>query len=60
MDIKGDYYPELVQQFYANIEDKEINGMEFIRTFVKGVRIELTRFYLENFECPERRIAYSL
>lgn len=36
LDIKGDYYPELVWQFYANMEDKDITGMDAIRTFDKG------------------------
>lgn len=46
LDVKGDYYPELVWQFYANMEDKDITGMDVIRTFVKGVRIELTSDFL--------------
>lgn len=48
MDIMGDYYPELVWQFYANMEDKQITGIYFIRTFVKGVSIELTSDFLAH------------
>lgn len=46
LDIKGDFYPELVWQFFANIEEKETIGLPIIRSFVKGVPIELTTDYL--------------
>lgn len=36
----------MVWQFYANIEAEEIIGMDVIRIFVKGVRIELTSDFL--------------
>ena len=46
VEIEGDYYPNLVRQFYTNIEDKEDNSSRGIRTFVKGVHIEVTKEYI--------------
>ncbi|XP_075483712.1 uncharacterized protein LOC142523866 [Primulina tabacum] len=42
LDNADPYYPELVWQFYANFEEKNKTGMQHIRTYVKGVTIELT------------------
>lgn len=53
LDITGDYFPELIWQFYANIEMKNEVGVSVIRTFVKGVRIELmTNFLAELLHVP--------
>ena len=46
VELDGDYYPALVRQFYANIEDKHIGTLRMVRTFVKGVHIEVTEEYL--------------
>lgn len=46
LDIKGDYCPDLVWQLFANIEEKETIGLPIIRSFVKGVPIELTTDFL--------------
>ena len=43
LDLAGRYYPRLVREFYANIEDKEDAGIHRIITHVKGCRIELDR-----------------
>ena len=42
LDLVGRYYPRLVQEFYANIEDKDDAGVHRVVTHVKGCRrIEL-------------------
>lgn len=39
LDIKGDYCPDLVWQFYANKEEKNTIRLPIIRIFVKEVPI---------------------
>ena len=43
LDLVGRYYPRLVQEFYANIEDKDDAGVHRVVTHVKGCCIELDR-----------------
>ena len=43
LDLAGRYYPRLVREFYANIENKDIGGIDRVVSHVKGSRIELDR-----------------
>ena len=43
LDLAGRYYPRLVREFYANIEDKDDAGVHRVVTHVKGSCIELDR-----------------
>ena len=40
--ISGEYYPTLVREFYANIQDKTVTNLSDIRTFVRGMPIQIT------------------
>ena len=42
LDLGADFYPELVVQFYANIEEKSDMLTREIRTFVKNVHMHIT------------------
>lgn len=42
LQLSGDYYPELVIEFYANIENKEEKYESTINSMVKGVEIQVT------------------
>lgn len=48
LNIEGEYYPELVWQFYANIHSKANDTLQEIHTFVKGVSISLTSTILAH------------
>lgn len=48
LDIKGDYFLELVWQFFANIKEKETIGLPILRTFVNVVSLELKTDFLAN------------
>ncbi|KAF3443168.1 hypothetical protein FNV43_RR12849 [Rhamnella rubrinervis] len=41
--LEGKFYPRLVREFYANIEDKEDTAVHRVMTYVKGCRIDLDR-----------------
>ena len=41
LDLAGRYYPRLVREFYANIEDKDDAGVHRIVTHVKECRTHL-------------------
>ncbi|KAF3455939.1 hypothetical protein FNV43_RR00582 [Rhamnella rubrinervis] len=41
--LEGKFYPRLVREFYANIEDKEDTAVHRVVTYVKGCRIDLDR-----------------
>ncbi|KAF3456018.1 hypothetical protein FNV43_RR00661 [Rhamnella rubrinervis] len=43
MCLEGKFYPRLVREFYANIEDKEDSAVHRVVTYVKGCRIDLDR-----------------
>ena len=43
LDLAGRYYSRLVREFYANIENKDIGGIDRVVSHVKGSRIELDR-----------------
>ena len=42
LDLGADFFPELVVQFYANIEDRQNMLTREIRTFVKNVHLHIT------------------
>ena len=42
LNISGTYFPQLVKEFYANIEQKKSLNLWAINTFVKGQRLRVT------------------
>ncbi|KAF3436653.1 hypothetical protein FNV43_RR19400 [Rhamnella rubrinervis] len=48
LNFEGNYYPQLVREFYANIEDKDDVGVSGVVLFVKGCRIKLHRATLAH------------
>ena len=41
LDLAGRYYPRLVQEFYANIENKDNGGIDRVVSHVKGPVLSL-------------------
>ncbi|KAI5681829.1 hypothetical protein M9H77_03057 [Catharanthus roseus] len=48
LHISGNYYPDLVQEFYANMTYKTNKDLQTIISTIKGVRIILNMEYLET------------
>lgn len=43
INLNGVFYPRLVREFYANIENKEADPYTYIRSVIKGVKIIVSR-----------------
>ena len=48
LTLEGPYYPELVRQFYANLEHKDKKTKPTLVSWVKGVQITVTCELLQN------------
>ena len=60
VELNGDFYPDLVRHFYANIANKANKHSRVIHTFVKGVHIELTEDYVADLlGVPNTRPRFS-
>ncbi|OMO55303.1 Integrase, catalytic core [Corchorus capsularis] len=49
LDVEGEVALEHVKEFYANIEDKESKNNPLIRSWVRGVKIEINAEFIANF-----------
>lgn len=48
LQLSGTYYPHLIVQFYANMEDKKFKFERDIRSMVKGVGLCVTENTITN------------
>lgn len=48
LSLRGEYYPDLLREFYANMLRKHNKHLHAIISSVKGIHIALTRESLAN------------
>ncbi|XP_071928410.1 uncharacterized protein [Coffea arabica] len=49
LKLSRHYYPNLVREFYANVEDKQIHSGNLIVSWVRGKRVAITRETIARF-----------